>query len=78
MLATHRESARNLTVEGYLRDVVQILSGVGYKDTHLDDLVNIKFCLNRKLRTYNQANPPPLDHVRPTPISHLQECWKHL
>ena len=36
-------------MEGYLRDVAQIFSGVGANDPHLDVLDKIKFCLSRQL-----------------------------
>ena len=51
-LAVKSAGVNNLTVEGYLRDVLHIFAYVGGKDLHLDVLVKIKFCLSQKLCAY--------------------------
>ena len=75
-LAANGSGVNKRTMEGYLRNLMQIFSGIGPKDPHLDVLVKIDFKLSQKLRVYAHSDPPP-DRYHPIPISLMHKFWRH-
>ena len=61
---------RARAAEEYVRSVAQAFLAMGSPDPRLDSSGSINFCLQRQIKTYTQANPPP-NQVKPVPISVL-------
>ena len=66
-IAPRGHPVRSRTVEDALRAVGQAFASVGAKDIRKDTVGSIDFRIQRQLRSYTRADPPP-DRVKPIPI----------
>lgn len=72
-LAPSKASVRAGTVDDALRAIGQTFASLGSKDIRKDSLGGIDFRLQRQLRSYRRADPPP-DRVKPIPIQVLMHA----
>jgi hypothetical protein len=70
IIAPQGHPVRSRTVEDALRAIGQTFTLLGSSDPRLDHAGNIDFRLQRQLRGYGRADPPP-NRVKPVPIQIL-------
>ena len=70
-LSPSRNTLRSRSVEDYIRSVGQAFLELGMNDPRLGPDLKIDHRIQRMLRCYSKADPPP-DRVKPVPIQVLQ------
>jgi hypothetical protein len=70
-IAPRGKPVRSRTVEDSLRAIGQTFAALGTPDPRLDQQGNIDFRIQRQLRGYSRADPPP-NRVKPIPVQILR------